>query len=88
MVSRIAGIFRRNDLDPECREVRDSSSDFIDNDLDESMASKISEHIGRCGPCHSFIQTLKATVGLLRSTPQEKAPPDFAERLKKRIDES
>lgn len=87
MVSRIVGIFRRNDVDPDCKEVRESSSDFIDGELDESVASKISEHLARCGPCTTFIQTLRATVGLLRSTPKEKAPPDFAERLKKRIEE-
>ncbi|MDA0770456.1 MAG: hypothetical protein BZY79_04250 [SAR202 cluster bacterium Casp-Chloro-G4] len=87
MVSRIAGFFRRNDMDPDCTEARESSSDFLDEDLDESMASRISEHLGRCGPCNSFIQTMKATVALLRATPQEKAPPNFAERLKKRIEE-
>ena len=87
MVSRIAGLFKRNDMDPECAEVRESSSDFIDEDLDETVSNRISDHLSRCGPCNSFIQTLKATVNLLRSTPQVKAPKDFAERLKKRIEE-
>lgn len=88
MVSRIAGIFRRNRMDPDCLEVRDSSSDFIDDDLNESVAKRIADHLSRCGPCQSFIQSMKATIGLLRATPREKAPPDFAERLKQRIDES
>ena len=88
MVSRIAGIFRRNRMDPDCLEVRDSSSDLIDEDLDESVAARIADHLSRCGPCNSFIRSMKATVGLLRATPRQKAPPDFAKRLKQRIDES
>ncbi len=87
MVSRIARLFRRDDTDPDCLEVRESSSDFIDGELDESVAAKITGHLGWCGPCNSFIQTLKATVALLRATPRESAPPGFADRLKKKIDE-
>jgi hypothetical protein len=88
MVSRIAGFFRRNEMDPDCMEVRESSSDLIDDYLDESVSTRLNEHLVRCGPCHSFIQSLKATVGLLRATPQQKAPTGFADRLKKKIDES
>ena len=88
MVSRIVGFFRRNEMDPDCMEVRESSSDIIDDDLDESVSSRLNEHLLRCGPCHSFIQSLKATVNLLRATPQQKAPTGFAERLKKKMDES
>ncbi len=88
MVSRIIGFFMRNEMDPDCMEVRESSSDLIDDELDETVSSRINDHLGRCGPCRSFIQSMRATIGLLRSTPQEKAPPDFAERLKRRINES
>lgn len=87
MVSRIFNFFRQSDMDPDCVDVRESSSDLIDGDLDESLVARINEHLGGCGPCRSFIQTMRATVGLLRSIPVQKAPPDFAEKLKKRIDE-
>lgn len=87
MVSRITGFFRRNSMDPDCMELRESSSDLIDEDLEEADAVRLNEHMVRCGPCHSFIQSMKATIALLRATPTEKAPQGFAERLKRRIDE-
>ncbi len=71
-----------------CTEARESSSDLIDEDLDESVFVRLNEHLARCGPCQSFIQSLKATVGLFRATPQKKVSTDFAERLKRKIDES
>ena len=88
MVSRIARMFRRNEMDPDCVEVRESSSDLIDDDLEQSVSTRLNAHLLRCGPCHSFVRSLRATVGLLRATPREKAPTGFAERLKRKIDES
>lgn len=87
MVSRLTGIFRRRDMDPDCKEVREVSSDFLDEELDQASASQVTEHIKGCPPCNSFINTLKATIGLLRATPKQNAPADFKERLKQTIRE-
>ena len=45
---------------------------LIDDDLHESVFVRLYEHLVRCGSCHSFIQSLKATVGLFRAAPQKK----------------
>ncbi len=81
MVSRFFGMFKRHGLDDDCREVRERSSDLVDGDIDEPSERRIRGHIGRCGPCNAFMNTLRATVGLLRSTPREEPSEAFRARV-------
>ena len=85
MVSRITSIFRRKDPEPDCDEVRDISSDYIDGELDERRAGKVKSHLDGCAPCQAFIRTLRATVNLLRSTPKQQAPEGFRSRIRESL---
>ncbi len=85
MVSRFLGMFRRHRLDDDCREVRERSSDLVDGDIDEPSERRIRGHLGRCGPCNAFMNTLRATVGLLRSTPREEPSEGFRARVLENI---
>ena len=82
MVSRFLKLFSRNAGDADCREVRDLSSDYIDGELDEASRGRVGEHIGWCGPCSAFINTLRATVNMLRSAPKRDAPEGFPDRVR------
>ncbi len=85
MVSRLVGMFKRHSSDDDCLEVRERSSDFVDGDIDEPSEQRIRSHIGRCGPCNSFINTLRATVSLLRSTPKKDPSEGFRARVLRNI---
>ena len=85
MVSRIKGLFNREEKAPDCDEVRDLSSDYIDGDLDAPAADRIKGHMEWCGPCGAFVNTLRSTVNLLRATPKSKAPDNFRERMRERL---
>ena len=85
MVSRLIGMFKRHGMDDDCLEVRDRSSDFVDEDVDDATGQRIRLHIGRCGPCNSFINTLRATVNLLRSTPKKEPTEGFRARVLENI---
>ena len=85
MVSRLLGIFRRRDPDLDHEGVQDLASDFIDDELGGKAEQKIVAHLEWCAPCTAFINTLRATVGLLRSTPREAPPVDFKERVRESI---
>ena len=87
MVSRLIRIFRRSRIDPECEEVRSLSSDYIDEDLDEARTSRLRAHLEMCGPCTAFVNTLRATVRLLRLTPRRDAPDDLRQRVRDRLDQ-
>ena len=85
MAPRLLGIFKRRDPELDCEHVQGMSSDFIDDELDGEAKQKVVAHLEWCPPCNAFINTLRATVGLLRSTPKEVPPADFKERLRDNI---
>ena len=82
MVSRIVSIFRRKRPDPDCIEVRDISSDYIDGELGQVRTEQVKSHLSMCGPCDVFVRTLRATIDLLRSTPKSQAPEGFRTRVR------
>ena len=85
MVSRFLGMFRRNKMDDDCSEVRERSSDLVDGDIEGPTERRIRGHLARCGPCNAFMNTLRATVGLLRSTPREEPSEGFRARVLENI---
>ena len=85
MVSRFTKLFRRMRGDDDCIEVREMSSDFIDGELDDASVERVSSHISRCGPCNAFINTLRSTIEMLRSSPKRQAPDDLQRRIRQRI---
>jgi len=85
-VQRFLGIFKRGSAEPDCEEIQNLSSDFLDDDLDGRTRQQVIAHTEWCGPCSSFINTLRATIGLLRSTPKQRAPSGFEQRLRDQIE--
>ena len=88
MISRIVSRLLRRDNEPDCEEVRGLSSDYIDGDLDQPHAVRIGFHLDKCGPCRAFMNTLRATVALLRSTSAKKAPPGFSAKVRESLPRS
>ena len=77
---RFFNLFRRKEAD--CAEARAGASDFIDGDLNDRARSRIALHLERCAPCRAFVNTLRATVDLLRSTPALEPPEGFSQRIR------
>ena len=59
--------FRRRRADDEHAEVRALASDYIDGELDEKAAEKVTVHLDKCHLCKAFFNTLRATISLLGS---------------------
>lgn len=84
MVSRIVDLFRGKKQDDHDW-VQSVSSDYVDDDLDDEAVSKVDTHLEWCPPCRSFVNTLRATVGLLGSTPRETPPSSLVDRIREKI---
>ena len=80
---RLLRIFRRRDLD--CGEVRELSSDYLDDEVDGSLRGRIAAHLGECALCKAFVDTLRATVTLLGSFERQQAPPSLHGYVRDRI---
>ena len=85
MVSRIIGLFRRRNNELGCGEVRELSSDLIDEELNQATEVRVKSHLAKCGPCQAFVNTLRATVGLLRASPRPEAPSDLRQKLRENL---
>ena len=66
-------------------DVRSRASDYIDGELDGSDGAKVESHLAKCPPCAAFVNTLRATINLLRSSGQPGAPNSFKDRLRQSI---
>ncbi len=80
MVFRLLSkIFRQNEVD--CKETRRSSSDYLDETLPPRKLAAIQNHLGNCGPCRAFVDTLASTIGILSRLPRVIPPSSFKESL-------
>jgi anti-sigma factor RsiW len=66
-----------------CREVVESLSDYLDDDLDEDAADVLDIHLGTCPPCKAILNTLQRTVEFCRDT----TVPPLAAELKATLQE-
>jgi anti-sigma factor RsiW len=65
-----------------CRECTELLLEFLTGELDAEHRERIREHLTRCPPCITYIETYKITVQLTRQLAPGELPPDVAERLK------
>ncbi|MDQ7006539.1 MAG: zf-HC2 domain-containing protein [Acidobacteriota bacterium] len=71
---------RHGDL--SCREIFAMLSEYLDEELDASVCSRLEEHLEDCPPCVEFLDSLRRTVGLLRAEGRvEPAPEDLRREL-------
>lgn len=63
-------------------------SEYLDNELDESMCRTIRQHMSACPACNTCLATLKRTMALYRTaTGTVEVPMDMHARLKALCDE-
>lgn len=62
---------------PDCRELFERLSEYLDGEIDPADCSRIDEHMADCPPCRDFLDSLRRTVGLVRSSPAEELPEDW-----------
>ena len=88
MVSRLTRLFRRQKEDTDCHEVRALSSDYIDGELDQAGTDRVKTHLDWCPPCNAFVNTLRATVAMLRDGPRHKASDELRQRIREKVRDS
>lgn len=69
----------------DCTQLRGLSSDYVDGELDTQTSGGITHHLQGCPPCLAFIETLKATISLIKDPQGKKAPDGLRARLFERL---
>lgn len=69
--------FRRSKKD-ECSKTRDMLSGYMDRGLDPEEEARVEEHLSTCRGCREELESLRATVALLRHMPEVTPSKSFA----------
>ena len=69
----VIGFFRRR----KHNRLQELLSAYIDGEASNSEVTEVEEHLAGCGECRIELDSLRATVGLLRGLPQFDVPRSF-----------
>jgi RNA polymerase sigma-70 factor (ECF subfamily) len=54
-----------------CKALFAQLSNYLDEQLDDSLCEKLEQHLDGCEPCKAFLASLESTIELLRQAPAE-----------------
>lgn len=69
----------------KCKQMFAELSNYLDDQLDDSLCEELEKHIGGCGPCKVFLASLEATIEQCRKVPAECPTSKEAARLRKEL---
>lgn len=67
-----------------CKAMFAELSDYLDEQLDDSLCEDLERHMAGCEPCQAFIATLKATIEQCRNSTRD-CPPREAAKLRQQL---
>lgn len=68
-----------------CKAMFAELSNYLDEELDDSLCEELERHMEGCGPCQAFLATLQATIDQCRASRSECPPPQRSGKLRKVI---
>jgi RNA polymerase sigma-70 factor (ECF subfamily) len=77
-------------LPPESRPARCKAmfaelSDYLDEQLDDSMCAELERHMDGCEPCQAFLSTLEGTIAALRKSGRIAPDPKTARKMREQV---
>jgi RNA polymerase sigma-70 factor, ECF subfamily len=66
-----------------CKAMFAELSNYLDEQLDDSMCEKLEQHIDGCVPCQAFLATLESTIDQLRHAPADQPRDAMAAKLRR-----
>jgi anti-sigma factor RsiW len=64
---------------PDCRDVLEWLSDYLDLELPPDACRQIERHLSGCRPCEEFAQSLRKTVDLCRRYAPSELPQPISQ---------
>ena len=80
----------RTHLDETLRPVRCKAmfaelSEYLNEQLDDSLCQELERHMEGCGPCQAFVASLEATIDYCRKSAGDRPSPRNASQLRKEL---
>ena len=68
-----------------CKEMFAELSNYLDNELDDSLCEELEKHMDGCGPCKAFLSSLEQSIQQCRTAPNKSPDPHVAARLRREL---
>jgi len=68
-----------------CKAMFAELSNYLDEQLDDSLCEELERHLGGCEPCQAFLASLEATIEQCRTSPADCPSSKKAVRLRKQL---
>ncbi|MGA9964341.1 MAG: sigma-70 family RNA polymerase sigma factor [Terriglobales bacterium] len=68
-----------------CKAMFAELSNYLDEQLDDSLCEELERHLNGCEPCQAFLASLKATIEQCRRSPAEPPEREKAIELRKKV---
>jgi anti-sigma factor RsiW len=65
-----------------CQQLVDLLIDYVSDELPADHKSRIDQHLKRCPPCLTYLETYRATIRLTRQLPCPSLPPELVKKLR------
>jgi RNA polymerase sigma-70 factor (ECF subfamily) len=68
-----------------CKEMLAELSNYLDDELDDSLCEELEKHMDGCEPCKTFLSSLEKSIEQCRTAPNEPPDPRLAARLRREL---
>jgi len=68
-----------------CKEMFAELSNYLDDELDDSLCEELEKHMDGCEPCKAFLSSLEKSIQQCRIAPNESPDPHVAARLRREL---
>lgn len=68
-----------------CKQMFAELSDYLDDELDDSLCTELQKHMQGCEPCKAFLASLEETIRTCRNAPNEPPDPQAAANLRRQV---
>jgi RNA polymerase sigma-70 factor, ECF subfamily len=68
-----------------CKEMFAQLSNYLDDELDDSLCEELEKHMNGCEPCKAFLLSLETAIRQCQMAPNESPDPRLAARLRREL---
>ena len=68
-----------------CKEMFAELSNYLDDELDDSLCEELEKHMDGCEPCKAFLSSLEKSIQQCRTAPNEAPDPRVAARFRREL---